>query len=42
MTRFILSLFFLLATAPLSRAGSDNWKMTAEIERAMSKNMIPC
>ncbi len=41
MTRFILSLFFLLATAPLSRAGSDNWKMTAEIERAIVKTSFP-
>jgi len=41
MTRFILSLFFLLATAPLSPAGSDNWKMAAEIERAIVKTSFP-
>ena len=41
MTRIILSLFFLLATAPLSRAGSDNWEIAAEIERAIVKTSFP-
>jgi polygalacturonase len=41
MTRIFLSLFILLVTAPLSWAGSDNWKMAAEIERAIVKTSFP-
>jgi polygalacturonase len=41
MKKYILSLFILLIIAPLSYAGRDNWKMAAEIERAIIKTSFP-
>jgi polygalacturonase len=41
MKKYFLSLFILLIIAPLSCAGRDNWKMAAEIERAIIKTSFP-
>ena len=41
MKKYILILFVLLISATLTGAGIDNWKMTAEIERAIVKTSFP-
>ncbi len=41
MKKYILSLFVLLITASLAHAGGDNWKLAAEIERAIVKTSFP-